>query len=564
MQILKQVAKENKLTIAIYLAIGLTTSFLGSFTAKYFQILVDNFTAGTFTLGIVAIYGASYISLYLLHYIDNIPDNKLQHGIYLDLKLAALKKVSRIDYLAYQNIGTGQLIQRIENGADAGVNMLYGFWLRIIRELLPTMIFSVLFIFGISKVITVTIIAGYAVVFCISNLLLKALYSVKERILDNEEKLNRYLVRGFMELVVFRLNKRFAAEINKARAAKDEIVAAKVKMRMIHEAFFTIFAILVAFVKIAMIVYAWQSRSLSIGAVVALIALVDSAYTPIAIFNVLYVQYKLDKTAFGRYKEYINASDDENLTNGSHIAAINGDISCNSVTFKYGERLILDNFNLSIQKGAAIAFVGESGSGKSTIAKLLTGLIKPIGGNIRIGDRHLSSLQLNSYYDHIFYISQDAPVFDGTLRENIVFDNAAEDKSILEALAKVGLSELYSKLEQGMETRLGEKGLKLSGGERQRLALARLWFSAAQIIILDEATSAMDNITEQNVMREITAHLRGKTIIAIAHRLSSIKDFDTIIAIQNGEVVANGTFEQLLISNEYFNELYKKERKDNM
>lgn len=139
---------------------------------------------------------------------------------------------------------------------------------------------------------------------------------------------------------------------------------------------------------------------------------------------------------------------------------------------------------------------------------------------------------------HIAYIPQESPVFDGTLRENLVFDSVADDRQILEVLEKVCLAELYAKLEKGLDTELGEKGFMLSGGERQRLSLARLWFSSSSIVILDEATSAMDNLTEERVMAQVMERLTGKTVLVIAHRLSTIKNFGRIIAFRNGEIAA--------------------------
>ncbi|EST10257.1 ABC transporter ATP-binding protein [Sporolactobacillus laevolacticus] len=556
MKHLKKLMKNNKLMVSSYLFLGIVLAFLNNYSATYFQKLIDKFNDGSLSIGLIAIYGTLLILLSVLSYVDEYPGRKLEHGIYLNLKLMALHKINKIDYLVYQTIGTGKLIQRIENGAAAGKGILFDFAFTLVRDIIPSIIFSMIFILTINKMVMLTILAGYIVVFTITNLLLKVLYRIKERILTNEEKLNHFLVRGFMEMVIFRLNKRFNDELKKAREAKDEIVTAKVKMTLIHEAFFAIFALLIIFVKIAIIMFGWITGSLSIGAIVALISLVDHAYTPIAIFNVLFVQYKLDKTAFKRYEEFLDSPDDKQLTHGTPVSLINGNISFHQLRFNYGNRTIVKNLNLSIKKGESVAFVGESGSGKSTIVKLLVGLLKPDGGEILVDGYSFSSISLNSYYDQIAYVPQESPVFDGTLRENIVFDRVVEDKKIIKILNKVGLNELYHKLEKGLDTELGERGQALSGGERQRLALARLWFSDAKLIILDEATSAMDNLTEESVMAQLAELLHDKTVIVIAHRLNIIRNFKRIIAFKNGEIIGQGDFPTLLETNPYFHELY--------
>lgn len=556
MKYLIEVAKKNKLLASIYILSGIIIAFLNSFNAHYFQKLIDKFTDGSLRTGNIIIYGLALIVLCILNYLDEYPKNNLEHGIYMDLKLKALDKISRIDYLTYQSMGTGLLIQRIENGATAGRNILYEFGFRIFRELAPSILFSMIFIYSINKKIMLIILAGYIIVFFVTKLLLKILYQIKEGILSNEEVMNHILVRAFMEMVVFRINKRFKREISRAEVAKKEIVSSKVKMKLIHEAFFSIFALLVAIIKIFIISYGWSSKSISIGACVALITLIDNAYTPIAIFNVIFVQYKLDKTAYKRYSGFLDSRDDDQLYKGIKPTSLRADISCHDLRFSYGSRLILDNFNLTIKQGEKIALVGESGSGNSTLIKLLTGLLKPQNGRIMIGMHDLKDLALDNYYDSIAYISQESPVFDGTLRENLVFDKTIDDREMIKALEQVELLDLYKKLEKGLDTELGERGITLSGGERQRLALARLWFTQAEIVILDEATSAMDNITEETVMNRVMQLLQTQTVIVIAHRLSSIKKFERIIVFKDGRLVGDGSFDDLIKNNAYFRELY--------
>jgi ATP-binding cassette subfamily B protein len=558
MKHLKKVAGEYKSLIAIYLILGLAGTFLQSFSASYFQKVVDNFTNDLLTAGNIAIYGAALIALYIVYYFMNYPERKLDHGIKLSLKTNALRKVARIDYLSYVRLGTGTLIQRIENGAYAGGNILFEFYLRLVCELLPAMLFSVIFVFNISRPVTIAILLGYVVVFIISNLLLKVLYKIKERILVNEEKLNHFLVRGFMEMVVFRVNRRFGHEIKKAETSADEIVSSKVKMKLIHEAFFTIFAVLIGCVKIGIIVYGWTTKTLTIGQIVALIALVDYAYQPIAIFNVNYVDYKLDKVAFARYTEFLDAQEDARLGHGENISGLSGDISFVKIGFRYNGREIFNDFDLNIEQGKTTAFVGESGSGKSTAVKLLAGLLHPHSGHIEMDGRDLAQINLNSYYEHIMYLPQEPPVFDGTLRENLVFDNLTDDAELIDAIGKVGLSDLYTKLEKGLDTQLGERGVTLSGGERQQLALARLWFTNAKVIIFDEATSAIDNLTEEAVMKNVMALLAGKTVIAIAHRLDSIKSFDKIVVFQDGRIMEQDRFDDLIERRQSFYELYNR------
>ncbi len=556
MRYIKEVLKKNRIWVLIYIGLGIFNAFMANYKADYFQKVIDGLADGTLTFAGVVIYGFILLINYGMNYLDNYPEKKLEHGIYLDFKLLSLRKISTIDYAEYQKTGTGKLVQRIENGSSAGRNVVFHFWLRLIRDLIPTIVFSVYFIWKIDKKVTYVLFAGYIFIFIITNILLKFLYRIKEKILNSEELLNHYLVRGFMEMPVFRMSKQFPNEIKKTNKAKEDIVSSKVKMNMIHEAFFTIFALLVAMLDIGILFYAWKTQNLTVGSVVALITLIENAYTPIAIFNVLYVQYKLDKASYKRFEEFLDLKDDVQLTIGNAIHTDVGKIAIKNLSFQYEDRKIIDDLSLSIKKGEKIAFVGESGSGKSTLIKILLGLLKYSQGKVRLGDMELRGICLDNLYDRVSFLSQDAPVFDGTIKENLVFDRMVPEEQIRDALREVQLSHLVENLAEGLSTEIGEKGTCLSGGEKQRLALARLWFQTSELVILDEATSAMDNLTEENVMKSIMSKLKDKTVIAIAHRLNSISGFDRIILFREGKIVGQGTFEELLRTDSYFMDLY--------
>ena len=556
MRYIKEILKKNRIWVLVYIGLGIFNAFMANYKADYFQKVIDGLADRTLAFAGVATYGFILLVNYCMNYLDNYPEKKLEHGIYLDFKLLSLRKISTIDYTEYQKIGTGKLVQRIENGSTAGRNVLFNFWLCLIRDLLPTIVFSVYFIWKIDKKVTYVLFVGYMLIFIITNILLKFLYKIKEKILNSEELLNHYLVRGFMEMLIFRMSKQFPNEIKKTNNAKESIVSAKVKMNMIHEAFFTIFALLVAMLDIGILFYAWKTQNLTVGSVVALIALIENAYTPIAIFNVLYVQYKLDKASYKRFEEFLGLKDDDQLRNGNAINADVGEIAIKNLSFQYGERKIIDDLSLSIKKGEKIAFVGESGSGKSTLIKILLGLLKYNQGKVRLGDMELSGICLNNLYDRVSYLSQDAPVFDGTIKENLVFEKKVSEEQMLGALSEVQLSHLVENLAEGLNTEIGEKGTCLSGGEKQRLALARLWFEDSELVILDEATSAMDNLTEENVMKSVMQKMKDKTVIAIAHRLNSIAGFDRIILFREGKIVGQGTFAELLRTDSYFMDLY--------
>lgn len=558
MKLFKEVLKNNSKIITFYVVLGIIINFLDLYAITYYQKILDAYQFKTLTLTPLIIYGVLLIISTILGYIDNYPEQHVKNRLYFDFKLQALRKMKTIDYQEYQKLGTGKLIQRVEDGATASRDIMIDFWLKIARWLLPTMLFSLLFIYRVRKDLVLFVFLGYIIVVIVSNLILNKLYDLKESILVNQEFLNKHLVRGFMELVIFRTNKKFDTEIKLTKDGIKNIVDAKVKIKLVHEMFFSLFALIVDLLKVVVLGYAVLKSSLTVGAIVTVIVLLGKAYEPIAIFNVEYVSYKLNKVTVKRYISFLDSKDDQSLEIGKEIKKVTGNIEIKDVSFDYDDKKdVLKDLSLKIKENSSVAFVGESGSGKSTIIKLIIGLVKPTKGTILIDKQKLSDLNLNSYYDHISYVSQEAPVFDGTLRENLVFDKDIKDEEIEKVIKLVCLDKFYEKLENKLDTELGEKGIKMSGGERQRVALARLFFDDSKIIVLDEATSAMDNITEKIVMKNLITNLKNKTIIIIAHRLETIKDVDHIFVIKNGKIKEQGKYQDLLKENGYFAKLYK-------
>lgn len=554
MKYAKEIIGKNRALLTACMLLGVFNSFMAIFKVGFLQGLVDGLAEGSLTLGSVLFYGLILAVHYVMNYVDNYPYEKLKHGIYLDFKLLALKKCGTIAYAAYMRTGTGKLVQLIENGARAGQSILEGFWLKVLRELLPTVAFSIWFIWRTSPLVTGILLAGYVFIFIATNLLLKTLYRIKDRILDNEELLNHFLVRGLMEMATFRLARRFPAELEKAERAKGEIVSSKVKMTLIHEAFFTIFVLLVAVLDVTVLIFAWRTQALTVGGVVALLSLIENAYMPIAIFNVLFVQYKLDKAAFARYQRFLCGEDDPKLENGQPVCGLRGEIEVRGLGFGYGKSALFKDLTMNIRAGEKVALVGESGSGKSTLIKLILGLLKYSSGSIMLDGRELKDLKLNDLYRWVFYCSQEPPVFDGTVRENLELGKSFSDGQLQAALERVRLPELAKSLDRD----IGERGAGLSGGEKQRLALARLWLYRPRLAVLDEATSAMDNITESSVMRGLIEQLSGCTVIAIAHRLSSVADFDRLIVFREGRIAGQGKYNELMENNSYFAELARR------
>ncbi|MCR8658603.1 ABC transporter ATP-binding protein [Paenibacillus endoradicis] len=561
---LKKIVLHLKWWIVVYILLGFTIQLLSSLSIVLFQKILDiTLVINSFSdvSSLIICYAILLGGMATLNYFAEYPSVHLSNSITERLKIMALSKISRIDYQAYQHIGTGQMIKVIENGAFAGNSIIYSFFLRTLYELLPTIIFSLFFISFYDIRIMVVIAVGYVVVFLVTNILLKYLYNIKSTILKAQENMSRYSIRGFMELVVFRTNKRYDTEINKLSVTARNIIKSSSQLKMIHESFFAIFELFITVIKVIVIIYGIKSMlagDISLGIVVALFMFIDKIYSPIAIFNILFVDYKLNKVTYDRFDDFINAPEDRNLELGHKVIELQGNIEFRDVFFNYGSLNILNNISFSIERGTSVAFVGVSGGGKSTIIKLIVGLLKKTEGNILLDNLEIDDINLNSYYDHISYLSQETPIFDTSIRGNIVFDHKISDEEIYSILEKVHLKEKILNLPEKLDTLIGEKGVKLSGGERQRLAFARILFQRRNVLILDEPVSALDNLTEKSIMETILNECKDKTIIIVAHRLDFIRDVDKILVVENGSIMGEGNYDYLIEHNDLYKALWNR------
>jgi ATP-binding cassette subfamily B protein len=223
-------------------------------------------------------------------------------------------------------------------------------------------------------------------------------------------------------------------------------------------------------------------------------------------------------------------------------------IALRDVSFQYGIRAkVLDNLTLTIPAGSTVAIVGESGSGKSTLLNLLLGFYRPTAGRILLDGTDLGDFDLNSVRDRIGLVSQDPYIFNDSVRANIALGRPeASLEEVIAAARAAGLDEFIAGLPERYATRIGERGANLSGGQRQRLAIARALLRRPDILIFDEATSHLDTTTERTIQQSLRTHLRGKTVVLVAHRLNTIRHADLICVLHQGRIVEQGTHEQLL------------------
>ncbi len=304
---------------------------------------------------------------------------------------------------------------------------------------------------------------------------------------------------------------------------------------------------------------------MTIGDLVLVNALMLQLFVPMSMLGIVYRQitYSLaDMDLLAKLLKEVPEVQDQANANQLHIT--HGGIRFDQVSFSYTQdRSILDNVSLEIPPGQKIAVVGPSGSGKSTIARLLFRFYDVSAGAIYVDGENIASCSQDSLRRHISMVPQDTMLFNETIRFNVQYGNPlANEQELQQAVSLANLDKLIAKLPEGLDTMVGERGLKLSGGEVQRVAIARAILKKPKIIVFDEATSSLDTNTEVAVMKAIQKVTKNVTSLMIAHRLSTIVDADKIYVIDAGKVVEQGSHAQLLSGNQLYSQLWALQQKD--
>ena len=294
----------------------------------------------------------------------------------------------------------------------------------------------------------------------------------------------------------------------------------------------------------------------------AFLLYINMFINPIHRFVTLFEQLQEGMSGFSRFYEIITTPDE--LDEGTvEIDDIRGDVSFENVTFSYfaddadGNKAVISNLSLSLKAGDTVALVGPSGGGKSTICNLIPRFYNVQSGRITVDGVNVMDITLDSLRRNIGMVSQNVFLFDGTVRDNIAYARPdASDEEIIEAAKKANIHDFILTLDEGYNTEVGERGVKLSGGQRQRISIARVFLKNPKLLILDEATSALDNVTEMQIQSSLEELSRGRTVIVVAHRLSTVKNADEIVVIDQTGIVERGSHDDLLAKDGEYKKLY--------
>jgi ABC-type multidrug transport system fused ATPase/permease subunit len=295
--------------------------------------------------------------------------------------------------------------------------------------------------------------------------------------------------------------------------------------------------------------------NISLGTLIAFYSFVPWIYEPIGIINENLVQLQRAEPLAERFFEILDMPEEED--DGIYPFPEDYDVEYKNVSFKYRDEIVLKNTNLSIGKNEKVALVGTSGSGKSTMVSLLVRLYDPTNGKILLGNKNIKDYKLQEIREKIKLVRGNEPLFNMTVKENIMLDDEFTQEEFMKAVKKAKVDKFIGLLDEGYDTVVGERGSKLSDGQRQRVAIARALIREPKVLILDEATSGVDSQTEEEIFDELKEY--EMTLIIISHRLSTIRKADKVILLKDGETGGEGTHEELLKNSPIYREIIESQ-----
>jgi len=507
-----------------------------------------------------AIFASIVVQAVTSYMLTKILSVEAQHLISV-LRVKVQKQILRLPIRFFDNTKSGALVSRIMTDVEGVRNLVGTGLLQLVGGTLSAVI-CLFMLIKISPIMTLLVLVPMAVFGVIS---FKA-FSYIRPVFRERGQLNAEVTGRLTEtLNGVRVIKGFNAEEQEIKTFEDgvEKLYLNVKKSLTSTSLLTssaTFLIGLATVGIMGLGgYYVINDSMTMGDLISFVLFLGFVTFPIVQMSNIGSQLTEAFAGLDRTEEIMNtAIEDDGTVRTIKIDEIKGDIVFNDVSFAYEEgKPVLKNINFTAPVGSVTALVGTSGSGKTTIAGLAATFLNPDSGMITVDGVDLTKISLNSYRSQLGVVLQDDFLFEGTIRENILFPrpNATEEE-LTKAVKGAFVHEFTDRFEKGLDTVIGERGVKLSGGQRQRIAIARAILANPRILILDEATSNLDTESESYIQESLRSLMSGRTTFVIAHRLSTIRQANQILVIENGEIEERGMHEELIEKKGRYFQLY--------
>jgi len=550
--------------LSLVLALSLISTGLSLVLPYLVRVLVDRALLGRDTAALVRIvlaFAALTLASFALNVVSGLRYTRVSAEILFDMRLSLFRHLQRLSPRFYASMPLGQIASRINS--DIGEIQ------RVAAEVALAWVGNVVFLAGAVAILIILDPVLFVVSLAVLPLSAFALVKYRRRledtiavVRDRSATIGTFLIEALQGMRLVVSHNAQEREAARFRERNDGFVDALMRMRRLTYLSGGVPGLLLAAGSgLVFLVGGWRviEGTITMGTLVAFVAYQMRLLGPVQGLMGLYASVATARVSLRRVHEILDTAPE--VTEAEHptdLPSARGEIDFEDVTFTF-ERggPVLDGVRLAIGAGERVAIVGASGGGKSTIADLLVRQLDPTAGRILLDGHNLRDLKLADLRRHVVVVDQDPFIFNTTVTENIRYarpDAAAAD--VVAAARAAGLGELLDRLPQGIDTPVGERGRALSAGERQRVAVARAFLADPAVLVLDEATGAVDPAMEAQVVSGYEAVMRGRTTIVISHRLEPARRADRVVVLQYGRIVEDGPADALAARGGAFAELF--------
>jgi len=513
---------------------------------------------------LIVIYGLGLLCLYairmLLNYFIQYYGHVMGVGMQAQMRSDMFNHLEELPYSFYDNHETGKIMSRMTNDLmDISELAHHGPENLLISTI--SVVVSFIYLARINLWLTLIIFACVPFLVIITAVLRKRMRNAFKKSRESIAVINASLESSISGIRVTKAFTNSEKEKEKFEKGNASFVSARTEaykaMGQFHSATSFVTDIFNVVVLIAGGLFLYNG-DIQFGDYSAFIVSIGLFISPVMTLINFMEQYQNGVTGFERFLEIIDAEPERDPENAAEVGRLEGEIEFKDVTYAYdGETDVLNHVSLKIEQGRKFALVGPSGGGKTTICHLIPHFYNVTNGEILIDGQEIHTMTLESLRRNIGIVQQDIYLFNSSIRDNILYGRLdATEEEVIEAAKRANIHDYIMTLEHGYDTQIGERGVRLSGGQKQRLSIARVFLKNPPILILDEATSALDNTTEILIQQALDELCKGRTTLVVAHRLSTIKNADEIAVVSKGEIVEQGTHDDLIQENGIYADLY--------
>jgi ATP-binding cassette, subfamily B, bacterial len=553
--------KPYKLLVSSLVALTIVGNALNLVVPKLISRAIDSYTAGHFVLSTVVVqFLATGLLVFVFAYAQSIVQTWASERVARDLRTRLAAKISVQSFAWVEQLTPAKLLTNLTSDVDSVKMFVSMAFASIIASLFLIVGASVLLL-SINWRLGLGILGIVPFIAITFQLVLRKVRTLFKRAQEAIDWLNRVINESILGASLIRL-------LNTQQIEYQKFMAANTEARDLGLSILRLFASLIPSITLAVnvatvVILALGGHfviagSMSLGNFTAF-----NSYLAILIFPIILIGFMSNVIAqasasYMRIGAILNAP--EVKEGGRIVTSLRGDAGMNNVSLSYGDKMVLKDVSFLAAAGTKTAIIGPTAAGKTQLLYLLIGLLKPSSGTVTYDGEPIDDFDKEALHRHVGFVFQDSVIFNLTLRENIAFSTTAGEQDIGKAIATAELEDYVAALPQGLETVVSERGASLSGGQKQRVMLARALALNPQVLLLDDFTARVDATTERTILENVHRNYPGITLISVTQKIASVVDYDQIVLLMEGEVLATGTHTELMETSPEYVQLYDSQR----